>query len=192
MPKSGLPCPSAMLSDIARFDLDLSHALADVRWGPLTALALVASMWPVKGAVICAIGAAGDVRSRRYLLPGSLVAAGAGGVAAAATALVKDVFDRARPPIADPGFLAAVSTPGSPSFPSGHASTAFAAATVVALLHPRLRWPALAIAGLVALSRVYLGVHFTLDVTVGALFGAAIGGAAVWLVRRVEPRLSRA
>lgn len=181
-----------MLADLSRIDFALSHALADLRWGPLTALFVVASLWPVKGAVICAMGACGDVRSRRFLPPGALVAAGAAGIAAAATSLVKDVFDRARPPLADPDFLAAVSTPGSPSFPSGHASTAFAAATVVALLHPKLRWPALAIAGMVALSRVYLGVHFTFDVTVGAALGAAIGAGAVWLIRRIEPLLSRA
>ena len=181
-----------MLEQLAQFDQALSHTVADLRWEPLSAVFVVASMWWVKGAAICAVGACGDLRARRLLPRAAVAAATAGGIAAAATALVKEVFDRARPPIADPEFLALVSTPQSASFPSGHASTAFAAATAVALLHPRLRWPALAIALLVAASRVYLGVHFTLDVTAGALFGAAIGAAMVWLVRRTEPLLARA
>lgn len=180
-----------MLGELAQIDQALSYAVADLRWEPLSAVFVVASMWWVKGAAICAVGACGDLRARRLLPRAALAAAAAGGIAAAATALVKEVFDRARPPLADPDFLALVSTPQSASFPSGHASTAFAAATAVALLHPRLRWPALGIAVLVAASRVYLGVHFTFDVTVGALFGAAIGAAMVWLVRRTEPLLAR-
>jgi membrane-associated phospholipid phosphatase len=180
-----------LLDVVAHGDALLSDAVADVRWGPLTTLFVAASLWPVKGALICAVGAIGDVCSRRFLLPSAVCAAAAGGIAAAATALVKDVFDRARPPVADPEFLAAVSVPGSPSFPSGHASTAFAAATVIALFHPRLRIPVLAIAALVAASRVYLGVHFTVDVLVGAGLGAALGAALVVAARRFEPLFAR-
>jgi undecaprenyl-diphosphatase len=57
------------------------------------------------------------------------------------------------------------------SFPSGHAQSAVGAATYVALLYPALALPAAALALLVCLSRVYLGVHFPLDVLAGALVG---------------------
>jgi membrane-associated phospholipid phosphatase len=181
-----------VFGELAYLDQVISQAVADRRWAPMSAVFVVASMWWVKGAAICAIGACGDLRARRLFPRAVLAGAAAAGIAAAATAVVKEVFDRARPAIADPEFLAHVSTPQSASFPSGHASTAFAAATAVALLHPRLRWPALGIAALVAASRVYLGVHFTLDVTAGALLGAGIGAAMVWLVRRAEPLLVRA
>jgi undecaprenyl-diphosphatase len=67
--------------------------------------------------------------------------------------------------------------------PSGHASTAFAAALAVGLAHPRLRWPLLALAALVALSRVWLGVHYLTDVIAGAALGAAVA-AGLWLVVR--------
>src|ERR687894_491521 len=49
-----------------------------------------------------------------------------------------------------------------------------------------MRWPALGIATLVAISRPYLGVHFWADVIVGALAGAAIGAGVALTVRRVR------
>lgn len=59
------------------------------------------------------------------------------------------------------------------SFPSGHAATSFACATVLAVVAPRLRVPLFALATLIALSRLYNGVHFPLDVIAGALLGVA-------------------
>ena len=93
--------------------------------------------------------------------------------------------------MADPEPRIAHLDPGNPSFPSGHSATAFAAATAIAIVSPRLRPWALAIAAAVALSRVYLRVHFPLDVVAGALVGAALGAlcavAALRVARLVAP-----
>jgi membrane-associated phospholipid phosphatase len=64
------------------------------------------------------------------------------------------------------------------SFPSGHSSMIFNLAGVFALTTPRtwLRWLLLPAAGLVAVSRVVVGVHWPVDV----LAGAAFGWIAVW------------
>ena len=74
--------------------------------------------------------------------------------------------------------------PSFPSFPSGHAAIAFASAIVVALHRRRLGFglAALAAAGLISLSRVYLGHHFPSDVAAGAVLGAAFGAAAYGLL----------
>jgi len=45
----------------------------------------------------------------------------------------------------------------------------------LAVLHPRLRLPALALAAVVAASRPYLGVHYWTDVVIGAALGAVLG-----------------
>jgi undecaprenyl-diphosphatase len=75
-------------------------------------------------------------------------------------------------------------TPNFPAFPSGHAVYAFAAATVFGLTHRRFHWWALAFsgAGLVALSRVYLGHHYPSDVLGGAVLGIGIGAACYGLI----------
>ncbi len=65
--------------------------------------------------------------------------------------------------------------PHYPSFPSGHATGAFADATLIAAFWPRARRPAYLIAGLIAFSRVYLGLHYPLDILGGALLGIAVG-----------------
>jgi undecaprenyl-diphosphatase len=74
---------------------------------------------------------------------------------------------------------ALISTPTSLSFPSAHASSSFAAARAFSALLPvRLYVPATAM----ALSRVYLGVHYPSDIAAGALLGTLVGS-----VGRVAP-----
>jgi undecaprenyl-diphosphatase len=63
------------------------------------------------------------------------------------------------------------------SFPSAHAMNFFAQATLFTFLYRR-HWPwFFGIATAVAFSRVYVGVHYPLDVTAGALLGAGVGAA---------------
>ncbi len=65
--------------------------------------------------------------------------------------------------------------PRSYSFPSGHATSAFAFATAVSREAPTLGPFLIPLASLVAFSRVYLGVHYPSDVVFGAAVGVASG-----------------
>ncbi|GAA2770896.1 bifunctional phosphatase PAP2/diacylglycerol kinase family protein [Streptomyces rameus] len=73
--------------------------------------------------------------------------------------------------------------PITTSFPSGHAASAAAFATGVALESPAWGAAVAPVAASVAASRVYTGVHFPSDV----LAGAALGAGAAFLVRRLVP-----
>jgi undecaprenyl-diphosphatase len=176
---------SPFLHDLASLDRTALDLTQGFRAGPLTVWFLVLSAWWVKGPLIVAAGWLADVRTRRRLPLAASSAALCLAVGSALATLLKELVDRARPALADPDVVALTATPDSPSFPSGHATTAFAAAAAVGALHPRLRWPLFILAGLVGLSRIYLGVHYVLDVVAGAALGTAIGLLGVWAIRRV-------
>ena len=73
------------------------------------------------------------------------------------------------------------------SFPSGHTTTSFACATVLAAFAPRWRVPFFVLATLIALSRLYNGVHYPTDVVAGAFLGVL----TALLLLAASPRLSR-
>jgi undecaprenyl-diphosphatase len=100
----------------------------------------------------------------------------AAGLAALVSQVLKRMWRRARPTAGITGFTALVENPDAFSFPSGHAAAAFAVALALAGAVPG--GPGFAVlAVMVGLSRVYLGAHYPLDVSVGALIGIACGVA---------------
>jgi undecaprenyl-diphosphatase len=171
-----------MLDWLAGVDRDVLQAARSIAVEPVVSVAIALSWWWVKGPFMVALAFVGDLRAGRARRPVAAVAtAVAWGLGAAASTLLKGVFDRARP---DEGWPPLIATPSSASFPSGHATQAFAAATALALLVPWLRVPVLVLAALIAASRVVLGVHYPFDVIAGALVGAAIGTLVALVARR--------
>ena len=106
---------------------------------------------------------------------------------------LKHVIDVERPPVRYAEPKALVHVPHDSSFPSGHAATSFACATVLAFAFPRLAAPLYLLAAAIAFSRVYVGVHYPLDVLGGAVLGVAVAIALLRLARarRGSPRLRR-
>ena len=98
-------------------------------------------------------------------------------IAEMVSGLGKVWIDRDRPPLANPDPAPLVNLPVTHSFPSGHATVAFACATTLALAVPRLVLPLFALAALIAWSRVYVGVHYQLDVLAGAVLGVTLAFA---------------
>ena len=68
------------------------------------------------------------------------------------------------------------------SFPSGHATIAWAMAIVLSRKEPKWRWLFYTLAFLISFSRIYLGKHYPLDVVAGALLGTAIGNSARFVI----------
>ena len=102
---------------------------------------------------------------------------------------MKTAFARPRPYVTYPDLR----TPRGPapmdSFPSGHAATAFAGATAIALEQPAWAVPAYGWAALVGYSRMYTGVHYPSDVLAGAAVGVGSAYLAHWLFAGLNTRL---
>jgi undecaprenyl-diphosphatase len=109
---------------------------------------------------------------------------------ALATAL-KRAVPLDRPPLRYPQPEALVRIPHDGSFPSGHAATSFAAAVLLSFVAPRLAPAFLLLAVAIGFSRVYVGVHYPLDVLAGALLGAGVAGASL-AMPRIRTRALRA
>ncbi len=99
--------------------------------------------------------------------------------------VIKPVVQRRRPFEVLPGSVIG-GRPRDASFPSGHSANAFAGASVLARIAPAGAPAWWALAAAIAFSRIYLGVHFPLDVIAGAALGAASAWLALWLTRFPE------
>jgi undecaprenyl-diphosphatase len=103
---------------------------------------------------------------------------------------LREAVGRERPPevYAQPKPL--VHVPHDGSLPSGHATSSFACAATLSFFVPGAAPVFYLLAAAIAWSRVYVGVHYPLDVLAGAALGVAIAIALRWLVgalRRSRP-----
>lgn len=93
------------------------------------------------------------------------------------TTIIKDIVKRPRPCQTNNVSIKQSTNypcPSDYSFPSGHATTAFASAVVFAYFDKKRKWIYYSIATLIGLSRIYLGVHYFFDVFFGLIFGYLI------------------
>ncbi|MBX3042419.1 MAG: phosphatase PAP2 family protein [Candidatus Kapabacteria bacterium] len=96
------------------------------------------------------------------------------------SSVLKEYFGRIRPCHTLPDVNLLVGCGGGKSFPSSHAVNNFASATVTTYFFKKNYMLFYSIAAIVAISRVYVGVHFPLDITAGAIIGTLIGfGVAI-------------
>ncbi|OGP81379.1 MAG: hypothetical protein A2Y95_05810 [Deltaproteobacteria bacterium RBG_13_65_10] len=103
--------------------------------------------------------------------------------------VLKTFFDRVRPCNAFGDVRLLIGCPGSSSFPSGHATNAFSAATLLASFYGwRIGVPSLLLAGLIGYSRVYVGVHYPFDVLASAVVGSAWATLVYLAWKRFERR----
>ncbi len=101
---------------------------------------------------------------------------------------LKNVVARIRPYDLNESVTLLVSRLSDYSFPSGHTLASFEAATAITLYSKRLGIPALVLAALIALSRLYLYVHYPTDVIAGAALGIGFAFLAFFIIKKVEEK----
>ncbi|MBI2616526.1 phosphatase PAP2 family protein [Candidatus Gottesmanbacteria bacterium] len=92
--------------------------------------------------------------------------------------LLKNLFQRLRP---EASFLQTY------SFPSTHATLAFAGAYILSQKHKKYSYLYYTIAFLIAFSRIYLGEHYPSDVIGGVLLGLAVGWLSLFIINYTAP-----
>ena len=106
--------------------------------------------------------------------------------------VIKPMFTRKRPYEILKSVRTMIAPPFGSSFPSGHAASSFAAASMLWFFNMPFRHLALVLALLIAVSRVYLMVHFPSDVLVGVVSGIVISYLTYLLALRMGIQVARA
>jgi undecaprenyl-diphosphatase len=165
---------------IRTLDRAVFGAIFGLKWPPLTSLMRALTIAGTAGATWGFIAAGAFFLTGldlwRLLVPWSAIV-----ISWLVAESTKHLFNRARPYVSDTAIAPLIKTPSSSSFPSGHSATAAAGSVTLAVIYPAFA-PILLIGGfLTALSRVYLGVHYPVDVLAGYGIGilSAFGALAV-------------
>ena len=102
---------------------------------------------------------------------------------------LKNVFARIRPYDLNTDIQILVPHLSDYSFPSGHTLASFEAATAIFINNKKWGIPALCLATLIALSRLYLYVHYPTDVLVGILLGIGFGVISCAIIKKYQDKL---
>ncbi|HWH45162.1 MAG TPA: phosphatase PAP2 family protein [Thermoleophilaceae bacterium] len=168
------------LRRITAADRALFARVARMRSGPLDRVLLPVTraadhskLWM---ALAAALAIAGGRREQRAAIRGI---GSVGATSLLVNQVVKRAVRRPRPELRNvPAARRLRAQPLTTSFPSGHAASAAAFAAGAGSELPAARTPLGALAAAVGFSRTYVGVHYPLDVLVGAAAGAAVGLAS--------------
>jgi undecaprenyl-diphosphatase len=102
--------------------------------------------------------------------------------------LIKPLVGRIRPCNVLENVHLLVNCTRSFSFPSSHATNMFTGTLILSHVYPRWKIAFLFIAALVAYSRIYVGVHFPLDVAGGTMLGIICSGIIIYMYKLFSRR----
>lgn len=103
--------------------------------------------------------------------------------------IIKPLVARHRPCHPDfliPGTHMLLGFKTSASFPSSHAANMFAQAMLLTFFYPKRWFIFFSFAGVIGFSRIYVGVHFPLDVMSGAILGILVGNLVYFSYKRMS------
>ena len=174
-------------------ELDILHALQDIHGGILdkimlfiTSLGNAGVIWFLVSFLLIIIPALGK-ESKEHLkerrIAGIILIVSIVFEFICVNIFIKNIVNRPRPLLSYESLIQLIRT-GESSFPSGHAASSFAAATSLFLYRKKVGLPAYLLAGAIAFSRLYIGVHYPTDVLTGMVIGVMCGVVVNKLVRK--------
>ncbi len=160
-----------------------SHPILDKFMIFISALGDKGFFWIAIGVIFLLLG----LKNRGWLNRGLLVLLSLGLNALFCNILLKPMVNRTRPYDLYE-YIPMIPPVGDPSFPSGHTSASFAAATALYAMDRKWGIAAYIFAAVMGFSRLYVGVHFPTDVLAGAALGVA---AAKFVIKMFKKRMKK-
>ncbi len=105
--------------------------------------------------------------------------------------ILKPSIMRCRPCWLEPEVQMLVKVPHDYSFPSGHSNMSVTVATAIFTQNKKFGIPALILAALIAISRLYVFVHWPTDVLVGTLIGICGGIASYYIINYLYKKFGK-
>lgn len=157
---------------------NLHHPILDAIFLSITALGNYGLVWVLLGLAL--------ILTKKYRHIGITLMLALAFSFVVTNLVLKNMVQRPRPFISYDYLKALMSNASGYSFPSGHATSAFAAAMVFYKYLPKYKVVFFGIASLVAFSRLYLLVHYPTDVIAGSMLGIISGWVAYRLIQHYD------
>ncbi|MGN0447742.1 MAG: phosphatase PAP2 family protein [Acutalibacteraceae bacterium] len=193
---------TALFDSFLNFDLSVFEWIQSIQTPILNAIMKVITTMGDEGIIFIAMALV-LVFTKKYRKAGFTMLAALGIMLVCNNLVLKEIFERTRPfnlfaedsvkyalwggENAKYVFPNIVEQPHSFSFPSGHTSSAFAAAIAVLWYDRKIGIPTTIFAFLMGFSRIYVEVHYCTDVIAGAIVGTIYALLAVLIAKYLYP-----
>jgi len=175
-----------MIPLIQKFDSSMLLYIKDNMHGPIMDKVMVISTYIGNGGMVWIIIIALLMISKKYRQIGFMALAALILSIILGDVVLKNVVKRIRPSATIPAINILIAKPLSYSFPSGHTTSSFAVAGVLAKYFKDYALEFFSLSSLIAFSRLYLYVHYPTDVLAGIVLGLICSGIIIFLFDKVS------
>ena len=175
-----------MIPLIKKFDSSMLLYIKDNMHGPIMDKVMVISTYLGNGGIIWIIIAALLMTSKKHRKIGFMTIAALILSTILGDGILKHVVGRIRPSANIPAINLLIESPLSYSFPSGHTTSSFAVAGVLAKYFKHYALGLFSLASLIAFSRLYLYVHYPTDILTGIVLGLICSGLIIYVFNKVN------
>ncbi|MGV8984005.1 phosphatase PAP2 family protein [Clostridium sp.] len=175
-----------MISLIQKFDSSILLYIKDNMHGPIMDKIMVTSTYLGNGGIVWIMIIAVLMINKKYRRIGFMALGALILSTILGDVVLKNVVKRVRPSATIPSINLLIAKPLSYSFPSGHTTSSFAVAGVLARYLKNYAFEFFSLASLIAFSRLYLSVHYPTDILGGIVLGLVCSGIIIFLFDKIS------